>query len=477
MTSNVVGAIAKSLKLSLVVKLVNFLINVLIVRYSSMPDLGKIHVNLQLVISACLFMLKEGFRKAALRDCSTDNGQRVIMLGVLATILVIIPCVLCCYTYVTGERILLMATLAAAVVAEVLAELPLFVHVATKDNLTIRNTCDMISGLVRSLTLIAGISLLNDVPLSFAVAQLSAAVSVLVISMRDLSPTIFFRRFHYPTALSYEMILMSFQKFFLAEGERMLSVSLLSADAIGQLALVNNVGSLVLRIIFAPIEDIASSALAVQKSSLPIRLQTLQSVFLIQASIGLLGLAFGPQSARAALHILYGAQWAASDSTVLLLQFYCLLLLLFAVNGTFEAYYFAIGDSSRIRTSLISQWFASAAFVGVAWATLSHYGPLAILMGNAASMILRSACCLPIFGSIHDPLHPLLKHVALRILAGSAASHLALFFMPLHSLSTASPARAAVTQCIVVGVVALLTLLSIRRPVSTALSSVKSSQA
>ena len=53
MTSNVVGAIANSLKLSLAVKLVNFLINVLIVRHSSMPDLGKIHVNLQLVISAC----------------------------------------------------------------------------------------------------------------------------------------------------------------------------------------------------------------------------------------------------------------------------------------------------------------------------------------------------------------------------------------------------------------------------------------
>lgn len=477
MTSNVVGAIANSLKLSLAVKLVNFLINVLIVRYSSMPDLGKIHVNLQLVISACLFMLKEGFRKAALRDCSTDNGHRVITLGVLVSILFVVPCVVCAYTYVTGERVLLMGTLAAAIVAEVLAELPLYVHVTTKGNLTIRNTCDMTSSLVRSLALIAGITLFNDIPLAFTAAQLSAAVSVLIISMRNLAPTMIFRRFQYPTALSYEMILMSFQKFFLAEGERMLSVSLLSAEAIGQLALVNNVGSLVLRIVFAPIEDIASSALAVHKSSLPIRIQTLQSVFLIQVSIGLLALAFGPQSARAALHLLYGVQWATSASAVLLLQFYCLLLLLFAVNGTFEAYYFAIGDSSRIRTSLVSQWLASAAFVGVACAALPYYGPLSILMGNAASMIVRSACCLPIFGSLYDPLHPLLKHVALRILAGSAVSHLALFCLPLHSLFSASPARAAFTQCGVVAVVALLTLLSIRRPVSTALSSVKSGQA
>ena len=199
-----------------------------IVQDDAPPDLGKIHVNLQLVISACLFMLE--FRKAALRDCSTDKSHRVITLGVLVSIVFVVPCVVCAYTFVTGERVLLMGTLAAAVVAEVLAELPLFVHVATKGNLTMRNTCDMISSLVRSLALIAGITLFNDVPLAFTAAQLSAAVSVLIIFMRDLAPTMIFRPFQYPTALSCEMIFMSFQKFFLAEDKRMLS-----ADAIGQL--------------------------------------------------------------------------------------------------------------------------------------------------------------------------------------------------------------------------------------------------
>jgi hypothetical protein len=178
MTSNVVGAIAKSLKLSLAVKLVNFFINVLIVRYSTMPDLGKIHVNLHLVVSACLFMLKEGFRKCALRDVDPDNGLRVMTLGVLVTILLITPCVVCGYTYVMGERVLLMATLTAAIVAEVLAELPLYAQVATKGNLTIRNTGDLIASIVRSVTLIAGMVVMQDVPLAFAVAQLSAAAAV-----------------------------------------------------------------------------------------------------------------------------------------------------------------------------------------------------------------------------------------------------------------------------------------------------------
>ena len=476
MSSNVVSAIAQSLKLSLAVKVLNFVINVLVVRGASMPDLGKIHVSLQLLLSACLFMLKEGFRRAALRDSDADNGHRVMTLGLLATILLIIPGGFCAYSHSTGERLLLLAILAAAVTAEAAAELPLFVHVATRGSLTIRNACDMVSGLVRSVALIAGVALLGDVPLAFALAQLCAAVAVLVIALRGLAPSSLFRRFALPTSISFEMIIMSVQKFFLAEGEKMLSVALLSPEAIGQLALVNNVGSLILRLIFAPIEDIASSALAVQKSSPQSRMKTLQSIFLIQVSIALLAIAFGPPCARAALHILYGSQWSASDAVVLLLQSYCFLLLPFAANGSLEAYFFATAAAPRITSSLAAQWAAFAALVAVSWACLPALGPLAILLGNAVSMLLRSLYCLTIFDSAAQPLHPQLKPVALRIAAGAAAARLALFSLPEHwLLPPASPSRAALTQCAVVGAVALLTLLSVRRPFTSALTSVKSS--
>ena len=304
-TSDVIAAIAQSLKLTLVVKVINFVINVLIVRFSSMPDLGKIHVSLQLLVSVSLFVLKEGFRRAALRDGDAENGRRIVMLGLLATIGFIIPVGFCAYSYATGERVLLLAVLSAAIVAEALAELPLYLHVATLGCFTIRSTCDTVSGLVRSLALIGGVFIFNDVPLAFAVAQLSASAAVLAIALRRVHVSTFFTRVALPTSLSFEMIIMSVQKLFLAEGEKMLSVVLLSPEAMGQLALVNNVGSLVLRLVFAPIEDIASSAMAVQKTSAQSRLHTLRSIFLIQTSIALLAVAFGPQCARSALHVLY----------------------------------------------------------------------------------------------------------------------------------------------------------------------------
>ena len=86
---------------------------------------------------------------------------------------------------------------------------------------------------------------------------------------------------------------------------------------------------------------------------------------------------------------MYGSLWSASDTVVHLLQFYCLLLLFFAVNGSLEAYFFAVADQRRIRMSLAAQVAAFAVFVIVARLSLPSCGPLAILMGNAASMLLR----------------------------------------------------------------------------------------
>lgn len=160
---------------------------------------------------------------------------------------------------------------------------------------------------------------------------------------------------------------------------------------------------------------------------------------------------------------------------VQLLQFHCLLLLLFAANGSLEAYYFAIADQRRIRLSLAAQVAAFAVFVIVARVALPSCGPLSILLGNAASMLLRCACCLTIFDRVSDAVHPQLAHVAVRIAAGAAASHAALLCLPPRLLPTDAPMRAAITQCAVVGCIALATVLSIRRRVATALSSVKSS--
>ncbi len=159
---------------------------------------------------------------------------------------------------------------------------------------------------------------------------------------------------------------------------------------------------------------------------------------------------------------------------VQLLQFHCLLLLLFAANGSLEAYHFAIADHRRIRLSLAAQVAAFAAFVIVAHLALPSCGPLAILMGSAASMLLRAAWCLTIFDRASDALHPQLAHVAVRIAAGAAASHLALLCLPPRFLPTDAPMRAAVTQCAVVGGIALATVLSIRRRIAAAMSSVKS---
>lgn len=475
MTTDVVGAIAKSLKLSLLVKILSFLINVLVVRFSSITDFGKISVNFQLVVSVSLFVLKEGFRRSALREPDPANAVCVIFQGIAVTVGAITPLIITGYTYVTGENVGLMCTVAGAIIVEALAELPLLLQVSSHKNFGTRNTCDMMSSLVRSITLIAGVVVLENVPFAFAFAHICAAATVLIIASRGIPLISLVRVLQFPSSISSEMIVMAVQKLFLAEGEKMLAMALLDPEAIGELGLVNNIGSLVLRLVFAPIEDIAFTGLAAEKTSTSDRKRILQSVFMIQASIGLLGLAFGPQCAQAVLHILYGSQWSSSPSVVLMLQFYCVLLLLFALNGSLESYYFAIGDASRIRFSLITQWIAFGAFVGTAWFSLPMFGPLAILLGNAVSMMLRIGSCLTVFESVWDPVHEKLKRVALQIIVGGIVSYFALWMIPQHHVFSSSALRVALTQCASVGSVAVLTLLSVRRPVVLALSNVKSS--
>jgi hypothetical protein len=58
-----------------------------------MPDSGKIHLNLQPVVSACLNILKEGCRTAASRDrCAKAEPKAAIDGAVKASLQMILNC-------------------------------------------------------------------------------------------------------------------------------------------------------------------------------------------------------------------------------------------------------------------------------------------------------------------------------------------------------------------------------------------------
>ena len=473
------SALHESLASALLMKLVSFVISVLTVRWSSLAEYGKVTVNFRLIVSLSLFLLKEGCRRAALRAETLKQGRALILIGVVFTCILSIPVIVVSYDRFvdSGEDFLVLLVIAAALVVEALAELALFEQAAVRKNLAIRNRADTMANLARSLVILAMLLMGFSGTVAYTVSKFIDSCVLLIVGSLGLSsvshtlgsivPALQDRKITIPLL---EMSVMSLQKLFLAEGERMLSLAFFAADDIGLLGMVSNLGSIILRLLFAPIEDIAFTALSRTKDRKE-RTRVLQSVLLIELSFGLLALLFGPPVSESALLIMYGTRWSGSTASSLL-QVYCGIILLFAMNGCFEAYFYAVADSHRIRLSLLAQWVAFGLFVGVAW-SLSGLGPVAVLLGNAASMVARIAWTLTVFTSWSEPIHPLLKSVIIKIAAGAAIAWAAVYIVPLRQY-LATPLQAALAELALAGLVGLLTLASIIRPIKIVLSDVKS---
>ena len=119
----------------------------------------------------------------------------------------------------------------------------------------------------------------------------------------------------------------------------------------GVFGLVNNLGSLIVRIIFQPFEEAAfttfsrSSTNATLKSYSVRRTGGLQSAkdmvkmrnmlsALVRCIclVGFLPVVFGPPSSSLFLQLLYSRKWSETEAPIVL-AFYCLYIALMALNG------------------------------------------------------------------------------------------------------------------------------------------------
>ena len=439
-------ALIHSLVSSMFMKVVSFAISVAVVRFSSLADYGQLNVTLPLLVSVSHFFLKEGFRRAAIRFDDKKVSLHVSLAGVLlAAVWSQVVVVWYCWS-LEEVSFLSLSILSAAILLDIAAE-PFLIHqVVVNENLVVRSNAELVASAIRSLVLLGCLVGNCSALLAFGVAQLGYSLAWLVrlargVPLSGLLPGTSFSgvwstlRDPLITTPLVEMLVISVQKLFLAEGEKALTVWFISPDGMGQLAIVNNLGSVVLRLVFAPVEDIAFTALSKKTTD---RKSVLQSVFLIQSIIGLMGLAFGPPVCQAVLNLLYGHALSSQPEVVGMLQLYCGLLFLFACNGVLEAFYFATANSGQMRRSIIFQWVAFGALCGTVGATFS-LGPTSILLGTGVSMAARIIACFTIFTHSTDPFHPKLPRVAGPVIAGGILCHAALLYIhgPFARLATA----------------------------------------
>lgn len=201
----------------------------------------------------------------------------------------------------------------------------------------------------------------------------------------------------------------------LTEGERLVMTAAASVPFAeqGVFDVVHNLGSLVARFLFRPVEDSfyvyfartlappeqpspgAEPALAhrLPREVLARAARTLSALLKALGLAGLTIACFGQGYARVVL-LMYGGTALASPLAVSLMRLYAVYVFLLAANGTMECFVVAAaaarGRHSLDRYNRVMVLF-SAAYLGLAVAAVPYYGSRGLLAANCASMTIRIA--------------------------------------------------------------------------------------
>lgn len=202
-----------------------------------------------------------------------------------------------------------------------------------------------------------------------------------------------------------EFWVQSVQKWFLENGEKVAMVFLGSEEQAGEYVLVSNLGSIVARLLFQPLEEMALAtfgqlqALAAdgavdageKKRSRQTMLQAFSVLFRLLFLLGLVFASFGPAYSHLLLHLLYGTAWSATAAPRVL-AWYCFYIMVMAVNGLCEAFVQGVATKGELRS--YNYWMVIfSVFFLCAVVVLMPYGAVGIVGANILKMVSRIAVC------------------------------------------------------------------------------------
>ncbi|XP_077582016.1 man(5)GlcNAc(2)-PP-dolichol translocation protein RFT1 [Stigmatopora nigra] len=201
--------------------------------------------------------------------------------------------------------------------------------------------------------------------------------------------------------LTWSFFKQSFLKQILTEGERyvMTFLNVLSFGDQGVYDIVNNLGSMVARFIFLPIEesfyiffakvlergrDIKSQ----KQEDVGVAADVLQCLLKLVLVIGLIIAVFGYAYSRLALDI-YGGSLLSSGEGPALLRCYSVYVLLLAVNGVTECFVFAAMSQEEVDKYNLVMLALSASFLFLSYMLTWWAGGVGFILANSLNMALR----------------------------------------------------------------------------------------
>ncbi|XP_069418575.1 man(5)GlcNAc(2)-PP-dolichol translocation protein RFT1 isoform X2 [Ovis canadensis] len=391
---------SSGLLLQVLFRLITFVLNAFILRFLSKEIVGIVNVRLTLLYSTTLFLAREAFRRACLSGAAQRDWSQTlnllwltVPLGVFWSLflgwvwlqLLEVPDPHVVPHYGTG-----VVVFGFSAVVELLGE-PFWVLAQAHMFVKLKVIAESLSVILKSvLTALLVLWLPHWGLYIFSLAQLfyttvlvlcyviyfakilgspeSAKQQALpVSSMTDLLPSMTKSRAFVnweEAKLTWSFFKQSFLKQILTEGERyvMTFLNVLNFGDQGVYDIVNNLGSLVARLIFQPIEESfyiffakvlerEKDATLQKQEDVAVAAAVLESLLKLALLTGLTITVFGFAYSQLVLDI-YGGVMLSSGSGPVLLRAYCLYVLLLAINGVTECFTFAAMSKEEVDSSL-----------------------------------------------------------------------------------------------------------------------------
>ena len=323
---------------------------------------GLSHVQFWLLYTTSLSLSREGIRRACLRSPSYD--AHLPLMSFVVGVGLVVPLLLVAFEQLTydelefegvslSEYVSALRTVALAVVVELAAE-PFFLSAMARDQYTFRSVMEGVAVLCRALTTYYLVSYANMGIHAFSFGYLAYSVAILAGYVSRSSFTTSSPPPPTTTTTEYGVVasMMGQQlwKALLAESEKFsLLTSQQTLTRTGAFSLVTNLGSLAIRIVFAPFEELVFTAIGRADSKNAQRNVFTRSVD-VAAFVSLSFAVFRTFFSGVLLLLLFGGcSVFASHESARVLEAYCVYVGLVALNGTLECLVQAVGSASELR--------------------------------------------------------------------------------------------------------------------------------
>ncbi|CCD23329.1 glycolipid translocation protein NDAI_0B02940 [Naumovozyma dairenensis CBS 421] len=188
-------------------------------------------------------------------------------------------------------------------------------------------------------------------------------------------------------------------KHLLTEGDKLIINSLCTVEEQGIYSLLSNYGSLVTRLLFAPIEESLRLFLARLLSNrtaknLKLSMQVLINLTKFYFYLSLLIVIFGPVNSSFLLQFLIGSKWSTT-SVLDTIRVYCFYIPFLSLNGIFEAFFQSTATGDQILKHSYFMMVFSGVFLLNCWILIEflNLSINGLIYGNIFNMILRITYC------------------------------------------------------------------------------------